>query len=152
MYYWVEICREAVARLRDGDVLDLNSLPDDAFAGAAKKIATPEEVVSRCLASLPAKFSTDRYERDITWYFSLGGSDGPRGGLVLTAGGAQWHMGRPTGNVDCVVKTSVESFRRLVEDAWVPDPSEFFNGNIKTSDLGLLVAFSQVFNLSKVEL
>ena len=147
-----EICREAVARLRDGDVLDLKSLPDDAFAGAAKKIATPEEVVSRCLASLPAKFSTDRYERDITWYFSLGGSDGPRGGLVLTAQGAQWHMGRPTGNVDCVVKTSVESFRRLVEDAWVPDPSEFFNGNIKTSDLGLLVAFSQVFNLSKVEL
>jgi long-chain acyl-CoA synthetase len=147
-----EITREAVARLREGDMLDLRQLPDDAFAGAAKKIATPAEVVARCMASLPERFVTDRYERDITWYFSLGGKDGPRAALYLTAEGATWHAGRPSGDVDCVVKTSVESLRRMVEDGWVPDPSEFFNGNIKTSDLALLVAFSTVFNLSKVEL
>jgi hypothetical protein len=39
----------------------------------------------------------------------------------------------------------------IVEEAWVPDPAESFNGSIKTSDLGLLVAFSQVFQLSPVE-
>ncbi len=147
-----EITREAVARLRDGEVLDLSLLPDDAFAGAPKKVLTAEDIVTRCMQGLPARFSADRYERDITWYFSLGGKDGPRAALYLTAEGATWHMGRPNGDVDCVVKTSVESFRKLVEDGWVPEPTEFFNGNIKTSDLGLLVAFSQVFHLSQVEL
>jgi long-chain acyl-CoA synthetase len=58
--------------------------------------------------------------------------------------------GRPEGGADCVVKTSVDIFRRIVEEGYAPDPAEFMSGAIKTSDLALLIQFSQVFKLSEV--
>jgi hypothetical protein len=48
------------------------------------------------------------------------------------------------------VKTSIDIFRRIVEEGYTPEPSEFMSGAIKTSDLALLLQFREVFKLSEV--
>jgi long-chain acyl-CoA synthetase len=58
--------------------------------------------------------------------------------------------GRPAGNVDCVVKCSLEFFSKLVREAYVPGPEEFISGVIKTNDIPLLIEFARVFRLSEV--
>jgi hypothetical protein len=50
-----------------------------------------------------------------------------------------------------VVKTSVDMFRRIVEEGYTPEPAEFMSGAVKTSDLALLLEFRQVFHLSEVQ-
>ena len=56
--------------------------------------------------------------------------------------------GKPThGRADCVVKTSPEMFRKMVNESYVPSMDEFMNGHIKTNDVGLLMAFQNIFAL-----
>ncbi len=145
--YAAGIARDAVAALRDGENLLLANLePEQA---APKKVLTPAEVVEKALASLPPRFDLATYEKDLTWYFSLGDKDGPRYTLMVRQDGVSYKAGRPDGDADCVVKTSVDTFRRIVHEAYAPDPSEFMSGAIKTNDLALLITFSQVFKLSE---
>ena len=56
--------------------------------------------------------------------------------------------GKPTGGkADCVVKTSPDMMLKIIEQAYTPEVNEFVTGVIKTSDLDLLVKFSQSFRL-----
>ena len=117
---------------------------------APKKVLTADEIAQKALASLPERFDASTYTKDLTWYFSLGGKEGPRYTLNVTADGASWKAGRPDGDADCVVKTSVDIFRRIVHEGYAPDPAQFMSGAIKTNDIALLIMFSQVFKLSEV--
>jgi long-chain acyl-CoA synthetase len=136
--------------LRDGKVLRLNELEPEVVA-APRKVFTPSEVAERVVHSLPSRFRVDEYQKDITWYFSLGGKDGPRWCLMVREDGVTIKAGRPDGSADCVVKTSVDMFRRIVEEGYTPEPAEFMSGAVKTSDLALLLEFRQVFHLSEVQ-
>jgi long-chain acyl-CoA synthetase len=144
------LARDAVAALRDGKVLRLNELEPEVVA-APRKVFTPSEVAERVVHSLPSRFRVDEYQKDITWYFSLGGKDGPRWCLMVREDGVTIKAGRPDGSADCVVKTSVDMFRRIVEEGYTPEPAEFMSGAVKTSDLALLLEFRQVFHLSEVQ-
>ncbi len=144
-----DLAREAVAALRDGGLLRLSDIEPEMLASEPKKVLSAAELAERAVRSLPDRYSSERYEQDVVWYFTLGEKDGPRWTVALTADGVDVRPGRPAGEATCVVKTSVDIFRRIVEEAYVPDASEFISGTIKTSDLGLLMEFSRVFNLSE---
>lgn len=142
-----ELVRMAVEALGRGELLDISLLQPQDLTPTLK--LSPEQVVERIMAGLPPRFQRDAFSEDRTWYFTLGGSDGPRYTLQVTAEGAQVHKGKPANGADCVVKTSVEMFRKICEEAYAPDPSEFISGAIKVSEIPLLIEFSQLFNLSE---
>ena len=148
------LCQEAVLRLQEGSALDLEH--DDVsdiiaeVTGAAPKKADPVEVA---FTSLPGRFDPEQLDKPLSWYFSLGGSDGPRWTVVAKPGGVTVTPGRPpTGVADCVVKTSPEMMTRIIQKAYIPEAAEFFSGTIKTNEIPLLLKFSQVFALSEASL
>jgi long-chain acyl-CoA synthetase len=142
------LARDAVAALRDGNMLRIADLEGE--SAVPQKVLTADEIAVRALDSLPARFDLSTYTKDLTWYFSLGGKEGPRYTLKVTADGVSHKSGRPDGDADCVVKTSVDIFRRIVHEGYAPEPAEFMSGAIKTNDIALLIMFSQVFKLSEV--
>ena len=142
------LARDAVAALRDGKTLRISELEGE--EAVPQKVLTADDIAIRALESLPARFDASTYTKDLTWYFSLGGKEGPRYTLKVTADGASYASGRPDGDADCVVKTSVDIFRRIVHEAYAPEPAQFMSGAIKTNDIALLIMFSQVFKLSEV--
>lgn len=141
------LARTAVERLGEGGVLDLANEQPAAIVEAQARPLTVEEVTTRAFQGLPARFDAARVERPLTWYFSLGEL---RWTVKVSDSGCEVFPGRPTGEADCVVKTSAELLVAMVEKAWIPEPAEFFSGRIKTSDIPLLIEFSRVFALSEL--
>ena len=143
------IAKQAVEDLRDGRVLDLAQLqPDD-----IEVIDDGVNPTVRAFESLESRFDPGRVKKPVSWYFSLGGQEGLRYTVAVDTGAAKVSTGKPIGGkADCVVKTSEEMLRRIIEDAYVPEPPEFFSGAIKTNDIPLLIEFSRVFKLSEVNL
>lgn len=139
------LAQQAVEALRDGKVLDLQSLsPEQAAEDARPAPPKIEDVVN----DLVHRFDPARVEQPVTWYFSLGGEGGPRWTISVRPEGCEVKPGRPAGSADCVVKTSEDLFTRMVRQAYVPEPAEFFSGAIKTNEIPLLIEFARVFNLS----
>jgi len=137
------ILHSAVESLGSGGVL----LLDDVESWELPGEVTVDPLVS-LFAELPGRYLTDGPERAITWYFSLGGDRGRW--TVSVAPGQSSPLvkeGRADGQADCVVKTSPGLWTRMVREAWAPDVSDFVGGNIKTSDLDLLLAFARCFRL-----
>ncbi len=147
-----ELARSAVERLGQGAVLDLRKLDAEAAQAATVKVLSPAERVEQAALSLNGKYDPGRVERPLTWYFSLGAKDGPRWTIQVDTDKVAVKPGRPDGDADCIVKTSEDIFARLVLDAYVPEPAEFFSGAIKTNDIPLLIEFSRVFALSEVNI
>ena len=143
------IAKQAVEDLRDGIVLDLAQLqPDD-----IEVVDDGLNPTIRAFESLEARFAPERVKKPVSWYFSLGGKEGLRFTVAVDDKAAKVSTGKPSGGkADCVVKTSEEMLRRIIEDAYVPEPPEFFSGAIKTNDIPLLIEFSRVFKLSEASL
>jgi long-chain acyl-CoA synthetase len=141
------ISQRAVEALRDGQVLDLPRCTAEDFPLPGKEVRVVP--VERAFGTLEPRYLVDRYKKDQSWYFSLGER---RFTVVTDANGAVVKAGKPEGGkADCVVKTSEEMMRRIIEDAYVPEPPEFFSGVIKTNDIPMLIEFSRMFGLSEVK-
>ena len=138
----------AVERLRDGKVLDLSQLEGPLDMGDR----APVDPIAAAFDKLPGRFDAGRLERPLSWYFSLGGADGPRYTVEVDPTGCVVKKGRPTGAADCVVKTSPEMLRRMIQQGYIPSADEFVSGAIKTSDIPLLIEFARVFALAEVAL
>jgi len=136
---------QAVAALRDGSSFDLARVEDRAVP--APKPKSVEEIIEAVMGVLPGLFDAERIDKPISWYFSLGG---PRWTVTVDKKGCKVKKGRPSGSADCVIKTTPEMVRRMVNDKYVPTPAEFMNGDIKTSDIPLLIEFARVFDLGEV--
>ena len=54
----------------------------------------------------------------------------------------------PGGSADCVVKAEPAIIHKLIQEAYVPGPTEFVSGVIKTNDIPGLIEFSRVFDLN----
>jgi len=139
--------REAVELLGRGQILDLKTRAPRAPRKSAP--LSPDEVAARVLHGLPPRFQSGAYSQDLVYYITLTGGEGPRYTLEVTKSGATVRKGKPEGSADCVIKTSIELFRRICEEAYVPDPSEFISGTIKVSEIPLLIELSTLFNLSE---
>jgi len=143
-----KVARDAVVQLSEGNVLDVSRLGIEE-AAAEEEDASIESV----FAELPTRFDTTRVEKPLSWYFSLGGKDGPRWTVRVDNTSCEVKPGRPTnGAADCVIKTSEAMLTRIVREAYVPSPEEFISGTIKTNEIPLLIEFSRVFGLSEVNL
>ncbi len=138
------LAQHAVSALRDGRVFDPES--DDLLA--PPKVEGPRDIQA-AFHSLRERLASDRVQRPMSWYFSLGDATGPRFTVTVDADGCDVRAGRPTGgSADCVVKTSAEVMRRIIDDAWLPGPPEFISGAIKTNEIPLVIEFARVFDLS----
>jgi long-chain acyl-CoA synthetase len=128
--------------LCDGTVLDLaalDHLPED----APKKhplVALFEE--------LPGRFLKGTTDVPVSWYFSLG--DGAEGKWTVraTSEAVEVVNAKPDGGVaDCVLKTTPDVLTKIIREAWLPGPSDFMAGAVKTNDVAVLIRFSEVFRL-----
>ncbi len=125
--------QRAVEALRDRDVarekkrgLDLSDLFND----------------------LQHRFSVDAIDTPLCFYFSLGKLDESKWTVMVDSKSCSVHMGKPpAGKADCVVKTTPDIFRKIVEEAYAPSVEEFMTGAIKTNALELLQQFPSAFQL-----
>jgi long-chain acyl-CoA synthetase len=141
-----KLAYDAVAALRDGTVVDPERV--DVLAPPAP-VLREEDVVAAEFQRLPDRFVPAKLARPLSWYFSLGGDTGPRYTVTVGNAGCDVKNGRPVdGKADCVVKTTPELMRRILQEAWLPGPPEFLSGAIKTNEIPLVIEFARVFDLA----
>ena len=136
-----QVCLEAIESLRDGANYPwLNEIME----GTETSSSTAE----RLLSELGEKFSVERVESPISWYFSLGERADEKWTLMVSDHGVEYHQGKPQkGQADCVLKTDISVFTRMVREGYVPSFAEFAEGKVKTNNPNLLRAFQSVFGL-----
>lgn len=98
--------------------------------------------------TLNDKFGKARIDAEVSYYFSLGNDDDAKWTVIVNADQCAVYPGKPKGGgADCVIKTSPELFRRMIEESYTPSIDEFMNGTIKTNEPALLMRFQSVFGL-----
>jgi long-chain acyl-CoA synthetase len=138
-----QIIRQAVSELEAGRILDTRTLD-----GKALPVEDETPPLERAFSSLPSRAKREEITDRKSWYFSLGETDDLKWTVSAADGAAQVTRGKPAGGkADCVVKTSPDMMLKIIEQAYTPEVNEFVTGVIKTSDLDLLVKFSQSFRL-----
>jgi long-chain acyl-CoA synthetase len=135
------VCYEAIQSLRDGEVYPW-SVTDE------KPTDLGPSNAERLLLELNDKFSVQRVNKPITWYFSLGDRADEKWTLSVNEEGVKYYVGKPkVGSADCVLKTDISMFTRMVREGYVPSFTEFAEGKVKTNNPAHLRAFQSVFGL-----
>ena len=149
-----QLAHEAVAALRDGQPFDLGRAePADAADSEAITATTgangkPRSPVGRLFADLEGRFVPGAVERPTSFYFSLGSNPDGKWTLELGPELAEFRPGRPQGGkADCVLKTSLEIFEKIVRESYTPSVAEFMAGKVKSNDIALLQVFQRAFDL-----
>ncbi|EYF06286.1 AMP-binding protein [Chondromyces apiculatus] len=138
-----ELTQRAVTALRDGGVLDLSRIEhlDDA---ASKK----EHPLVALFREVTARYVPGRVEQSVTYYITLGPEADDKWTLRVDPDGCGAHLGKPpSGQADCVLKTSPEIFTKMIREGYVPGPVEIMSGQVKSNDASLLLLFPRVFDL-----
>ncbi|MEZ4462009.1 MAG: AMP-binding protein [bacterium] len=104
------------------------------------------EELTPIFEALTSKFEKDQIDQKVTYYWSLGNADDQKWTVEVTATDCRINLGKPE-QADCVIKTSPEIFRRIVQEKYIPSFDEFMNGTIKTNAPELLMRFQSVFKL-----
>lgn len=102
--------------------------------------------LNETLTALQKRFKPGAFKRTATYYLSLGDGPGEKWTVTLSPTACELTAGKPA-NADCVLKTSVSLFERLVAGTWKPGVMDFMSGKIKTSDIDLLKALQDAFGL-----
>lgn len=138
-----ELTHAAVLALRDGGVLDLRRV------GRVEEAAPQREhPLVALFRELPARYVPGRVEQPVTYYFTLGGEAEAKWTVRIDPQGCEAFPGKPpSGQADCVLKTSPEIFTKMVREAYVPGPVEIMSGQVKSNDASLLMLFPRVFDL-----
>ena len=136
-----QICWEAITSLKAGDQYPWLS---DAAAETKQGPSTAE----RLMIELSEKFSAERVKKPVTWYFSLGERSDEKWTLSIDQERVIYHAGKPQqGKADCVLKTDLSIFTRMVRESYVPSITEFTDGKVKTNNPIHLRTFQTVFGL-----
>ncbi|MFM7201324.1 MAG: AMP-binding protein [Myxococcota bacterium] len=133
-----QVLQKAVECLRDGKLFDLKAAASD---GPSR---SPLEVL---FDDLKKRFDKERVEQPITFYFTLGPEEGDKWTVQATSTEVEIFKGKPKTSADCVLKTSISMFTRIVREGYVPSVPEFMNGTVKTNDPSKLQQFQAIFNL-----
>ncbi|PRP93593.1 AMP-binding protein [Enhygromyxa salina] len=159
------LSHNAVAALRDGWQLDLEREALDAAAGQAdgSKTTSKSSVAARpggtsprpgvsgikvLFEHLEGRFVPGAIDKPTSFYFSLGSASDGKWTLALSPTAASFSPGRPEGgSADCVLKTSVEIFEKIVRESYTPSVAEFMAGKVKSNDIALLQVFQKAFDL-----
>jgi long-chain acyl-CoA synthetase len=139
-----KLARRAVLALKEGTILDASRLESLAEDGAPK-----EHPLVSLFAELQEKFQKDTVDKPVSFYFTLGNDEKAKWTVIVSKDSCEVKPGKPVGGTaDCVLKTTPELFTKIVRDSYVPSPSEFLSGAIKSNDIGLLMTFQKVFALA----
>lgn len=144
------LAHDAVAALRDGRQLDLEHEARDAAKGEVAKLALnpAKSPMQSLFDDLQGRFVANAVAKPTSFYFSLGEAADGKWTLALAPEGAVFRQGRPeSGTADCVLKTSVEIFEKIVRESYTPSVAEFMSGKVKSNDIALLQVFQKAFNL-----
>ena len=147
-----DLLREAAdSDLSEGRTWEHVSTAAHAAVAALARIGEPDEEhrIDFIFEELEDKFDVDQVQSEMSFYFSLGNVDHQKWTIIVDPEGCVIRPGRPQGDADCVVKTSPELFRRIVQESYVPSMDEFVTGAIKTNAPDLLVQFQSVFGLQR---
>jgi long-chain acyl-CoA synthetase len=148
-----KLAQRAVETLRDGKQLDLDrELAELEAANAAGAttitIAKPRSTMTILFEDLQGRFVPGAVAKPTSFYFSVGEASDGKWTLDLRPDQASFKPGRPaTGTADCVLKTSVEIFEKIVRESYTPSVSEFVSGKVKSNDIALLQVFQRAFAL-----
>ena len=139
-----KLAHRAVAALKAKSLLDVSRL-----VSLEEDSAPKEHPLVTLFAELEGKFQKDAVEKPVSFYFTLGSDDKAKWTVKVSKEGCEVKLGKPAGgSADCVLKTSAEIFTKIVRDAYMPGPTEFMSGAIKSNDIGLLMTFQKVFALA----
>ncbi|MBI5495120.1 MAG: AMP-binding protein [Deltaproteobacteria bacterium] len=137
------LCQRAVELLRDGSLLDLSRA--DADVGGP---VDDGPLLPRLFGSLEKTFDPARVEQPVTYYFSLGDGADAKWTVKVTKDAVSIVNQKTADQADCVLKTSAEMFRRIVEERYTPTVMEFMSGTVKSNDPELLLQFQKFFGLA----
>lgn len=133
------MCMQSLSRetLLDLDEIDLE---------AVRRTEVPEEMgLSGVFEELRHRFVPGAVAEPLSYYFSLGDE---RWTVRATKVEIEVAKGKMVESADCVLKTTPRLFERIVREAWVPGPSDFVSGQIKTNNVAHLLTMQKLFQLS----
>jgi long-chain acyl-CoA synthetase len=133
-----ELVQRAVVALSRGQVLDISQLKELSQSPAQ------DDSLGAVLAELKARFVPGSVDAPLSFYFSLGAE---RWTVVLGPDGCQVSPGKAVDNADCVLKTAPSMFRRIICEAYTPEPGEFVSGVVKTNNIAHLFTLQKAFQL-----
>jgi long-chain acyl-CoA synthetase len=141
----------AVEALRDERSFSLERALDTVLERKPKNGAAEVEEERHPLFALfeglEERFQPDEVKQPTTFYFSLGQGPETKWTVQVERAGCKIVNGKLDGPADCVMKTDVKMFTRIIKDHYIPQVSEFIDGTVKTNDPELLTTFIQMFNL-----
>jgi long-chain acyl-CoA synthetase len=134
-----ERCYEAIVALRDGKAYPWERPVDH--------VEEPSEVEA-LVRFLEGRFAAERVSEAVTWYFSLGDASDQKWTVSATPEGFEAHVGKPKkGQADCVLKTDLRTFERMIREGYVPSFAEFASGKVKTNNPQGLYSLQTIFAL-----
>ncbi len=140
-----KLAHRAVVALRNGEILDIARLESLEDSRGPK-----EHPLVTLFGELQGKFDKSAVDKPVSFYFTLGTDENAKWTVRVDRDGCTVKPGKPDGGTaDCVLKTSPELFTRIVREAYMPTPTEFISGAIKSNDVGLLMTFQKVFQLDR---
>lgn len=135
-----DVCYEAITSLRDGRLYPWERAP-----GASVEDSSGVEPL---MTYLNDRFAPEKVSAPITWYFSLGEASDCKWTLSVDSEQVKFYPGKPSqGQADCVLKTDLRTFERIVKEGYVPGFAEFASGKIKTNNPQHLYSLQSVFSL-----
>ena len=135
-----DVCYEAITSLRDG-----RSYP---WERDEESPAEESSGVEPLMSYLNERFAPEKVSEPITWYFSLGDASDCKWTLSVDPERVQFYPGKPSrGQADCVLKTDVRTFERIIKEGYIPGFAEFASGKIKTNNPQHLYSLQSLFSL-----
>ena len=147
-----KLLREAAERgLSDGEMWEYISAAAYESIATLAAVGEPSEDhrIDSIFEELEEMFDAEQVDKKLSFYFSLGNVDHQKWTVIVDPQSCVIRPGRPSGDADCVIKTSPELFRRIVQESYVPSFDEFISGAIKTNSPDLLMRFQTVFGLQR---
>lgn len=137
------IAQRAVELLKEGKVLDLRTVERWEDEDGPK-----EHPLVTLFGELNSKFKPGSVSDPVSFYFTLGNEPEAKWTVNVTPQSCELKQGKPeSGTADCVLKTTPDLFTKIVREGYIPDPSEFVAGLIKSNDVSLLFTFQKIFGL-----
>lgn len=136
------IAHLAVAALSQGRHLNLSEID---VAEIRRSEVPEEEGLRGVFEELKLRFVQGAVDAPLSYYFSLGEE---RWTVRATPTDIEVAQGKTVHAADCVLKTSPQLFERIVRNAWVPGPSDFVSGQIKTNNVAHLLSMQKLFRLA----
>ncbi len=144
-----EVVQGAVESLRDGKRFDQHTATQQALGllEASSDNGEDNNPLAILFDELQGRFRADEVKQELRYYFSLGAGPETKWTVEIKKDGCAIFNDKPDGQADCVMKTDVKMFTRIVKEHYIPQVSEFLDGTVKTNDPELLMSFVSVFNL-----